>query len=47
MEDCGEKCPTISMCRISPSLFADPDELKAWALRAEVRAGNEPAELSS
>jgi hypothetical protein len=28
-------------------VFADPEELKAWALKAEVRVGNESAELSS
>jgi hypothetical protein len=28
-------------------VFADPDELKAWALKTEVTVGNEPAELSS
>jgi hypothetical protein len=28
-------------------VFADPDELKAWALKAKLKVGNESAELSS
>jgi hypothetical protein len=28
-------------------VFADPDELKAWALKAEARVGNESAVPSS